>query len=370
MEIPRYRILYVEDDEDHFIWTRQLASLSTQSRLELEWVPEYATALASMTGNHHDAYLLDYRLGETSGMNLLQDAILGGCRRPVIMLTAFGNETLDQQAIQAGAADYLVKGQINGDLLERSIRYAIERQRTADALWASREYARNIVDSSLDMIVAVDLERRVTTFNQAAQRTFGFRVDEMIGGSIDRLYADPDEGSRVANHVLAEGGYSCEVVNRRGDGTLFPSYLAASPIRDAAGAMVGIMGISRDITEQKQAEKAIHQLNEKLEERVRLRTSQLEASNAELRDQMVERKKAELDRELVIRQLQDALSQVKTLSGLIPICAHCKKIRDDRGYWNQVEEYIRRHSHAEFTHGICPDCMTTHFPGYARNPEL
>jgi hypothetical protein len=55
--------------------------------------------------------------------------------------------------------------------------------------------------------------------------------------------------------------------------------------------------------------------------------------------------------------LRDALSQIKTLSGLIPICASCKKIRDDKGYWNQLEAFIQEHSEAEFSHGICPDCM-------------
>ena len=57
------------------------------------------------------------------------------------------------------------------------------------------------------------------------------------------------------------------------------------------------------------------------------------------------------------QDLRDALNQVKMLSGLIPICANCKKIRDDKGYWNQIESYIRDHSEAEFSHGICPECM-------------
>ena len=61
--------------------------------------------------------------------------------------------------------------------------------------------------------------------------------------------------------------------------------------------------------------------------------------------------------ERLITQLQDALAQVKKLSGLLPICAACKKIRDDSGYWNQIEAYLREHSQAEFTHSICPDCL-------------
>jgi hypothetical protein len=66
-----------------------------------------------------------------------------------------------------------------------------------------------------------------------------------------------------------------------------------------------------------------------------------------------------------ITELQNALSKVKILSGLIPICAHCKKIRDDHGYWNQLESYIKKHSEADFSHGICPDCIRKLYPDYA-----
>jgi PAS domain S-box-containing protein len=69
-----------------------------------------------------------------------------------------------------------------------------------------------------------------------------------------------------------------------------------------------------------------------------------------------ERKSAEKERERLINELQNALSEVKILRGFLPICASCKKIRDDKGYWNQIESYIRDHSEAEFTHSICPKC--------------
>jgi PAS domain S-box-containing protein len=68
------------------------------------------------------------------------------------------------------------------------------------------------------------------------------------------------------------------------------------------------------------------------------------------------RKQAEMERERLIAELQDALGKIKTLRGLLPICAWCKRIRDDHGYWNQVESYVQEHSEAEFTHGMCPEC--------------
>jgi CheY-like chemotaxis protein len=74
------------------------------------------------------------------------------------------------------------------------------------------------------------------------------------------------------------------------------------------------------------------------------------------------RAKLESEREALIKELQEAIAKIKTLSGLIPICAWCKKIRDDQGYWQTVEQYIKEHSPAEFTHSICPECQKKYFP--------
>src|SRR4030042_7172515 len=77
---------------------------------------------------------------------------------------------------------------------------------------------------------------------------------------------------------------------------------------------------------------------------------------------ITERKRIEEEREKLIRELQEALAKVKTLSGFLPICMSCKKIRDDKGYWEQVEVYVRDHSEAEFSHGLCPECMKKLYP--------
>ena len=77
---------------------------------------------------------------------------------------------------------------------------------------------------------------------------------------------------------------------------------------------------------------------------------------------ITERKKAEIEREDLVKELQEALAQVKRLSGLLPICSLCKKIRDDKGYWQEVESYVDEHSEAQFSHSICPDCYRKHYP--------
>lgn len=79
---------------------------------------------------------------------------------------------------------------------------------------------------------------------------------------------------------------------------------------------------------------------------------------------LTKRKEAEIEREKLINELQNAESEIKILKGIFPICSFCKKIRDDKGFWNQVEAYISKHSEAEFSHGLCPVCAKKHYPDY------
>jgi PAS domain S-box-containing protein len=356
MQIPAYKVLFVEDDPTHFLLTRELISLSKVNRYELEWVSEYDAALKRIRAGRHDACLVDHVLERRTGLELVREAVQSGCRAPIIMLTAYPDSDLESQVMQAGAADYLVKGQITADLLERSIRHAIERQRATEALRASEEYARCIIDSSLDMIVAVDLDRNITQFNRAAESTFGYQAQEVIGKPSNILYADPNDGDAIRNTVFRTGHHMCEVTNLRNNGQTFLSLVAASVLHDASGKQIGFMGVFRDITERKRLESEVLQLNQDLERRVIERTLELQRLNVELKDEISRRQRVQEEHESTISELHQALAQVKTLSGLLPICSNCKKIRDDQGYWKQLESYLREHSNAEFTHGICPQC--------------
>jgi uncharacterized paraquat-inducible protein A len=93
----------------------------------------------------------------------------------------------------------------------------------------------------------------------------------------------------------------------------------------------------------------------------RLEVGDKDITQALVRDVTL-RKQSETDRERLISELQEALGQVKTLKGLLPICSNCKKVRDDKGYWNQIESYVQQHTDASFTHGICPDCAKKLYP--------
>src|SRR5271170_1572741 len=125
------RVMLVEDDEDDYILTRGHFTEMRGSRFQLEWFNSYQTGLEAMVRNRHDICLLDYRLGAKNGIDLLREAVKGGCQAPVILLTGLGQHEVDVEAMKAGAADYLVKASLQADVLERSIRYALERKRAA-----------------------------------------------------------------------------------------------------------------------------------------------------------------------------------------------------------------------------------------------
>ena len=125
------KVLLVEDDEDDYIITRELFSEISGQRFTLDWMRTFDTGLATMVLNQHDVCLVDYRLGAQNGIELLRAAMERGCQAPVILLTGAGEHQVDLEAMQAGAADYVVKAQLQANALERSIRYALQRKRAA-----------------------------------------------------------------------------------------------------------------------------------------------------------------------------------------------------------------------------------------------
>jgi len=128
------RVLLVDDDEDYYVLTRAAFSDIEDQAYDLDWKISYDDALAAMQRTRYDVCLLDYHLGGRDGLELLQDARRGGYSAPMIMLTGYGDRQIDLEAMAAGAADYLYKAKTDAALLERSIRYAIERTRMSDAL--------------------------------------------------------------------------------------------------------------------------------------------------------------------------------------------------------------------------------------------
>jgi hypothetical protein len=127
-----------------------------------------------------------------------------------------------------------------------------------------------------------------------------------------------------------------------------------------------VLLLVEDLTRERVQLKENELLRRELEERVERRTRELQVTNENLRREVAERLRAEQEREKLIVELQSALAQVKRLSGFLPICASCKKIRDDKGYWQQIEQYITEHSEALFSHGICPECAEKLYPEFMK----
>ena len=193
-----------------------------------------------------------------------------------------------------------------------------------------------ILDSADHGIVAADCKGIVHTFNPAAERLLGYTAAEVIGKATPMLWRDPLEIAERAEYLSRKLGLpvrpTFDVVEKkiesdmidegewtfiRKDGSRFLSLLVVTPLAHEPGKTVGYVGIFRDISE---------------------------------------RKKSEMEKEMLIAELKKTLAHVKTLSGLIPICAWCKNVRSDTGYWQTVEQYVRLHSEASFSHGVCPSC--------------
>src|SRR4051812_35648566 len=133
------RVLLVEDDEDDVLLTRGMLAQVEQTSYAVDWARSLAEVTEHLEHGPHDVYLVDYRLGRHTGLDVARAILSGERHSPVVMLTGMLDRDVDVQAAELGIADYLVKGEIDPAVLERSIRYAISHQRTLLALAESEE---------------------------------------------------------------------------------------------------------------------------------------------------------------------------------------------------------------------------------------
>jgi diguanylate cyclase (GGDEF)-like protein len=196
MNTEPIRVLLVDDDEDDFLITQDLLSEIGGERYVLEWKSQYSDALFAIVSGQHDIYLLDYRLGEYSGLDLLRETLARGCRAPMILMTGQGDREVDLEAMRSGAADYLTKGQISASGLERSIRYAIERSKTLGSL---REL------STIDELTGLNNRREMSRLvTEAVQRCArGGHPTALIMVDIDHFKSVNDTyGHQMGDQVL------------------------------------------------------------------------------------------------------------------------------------------------------------------------
>ena len=130
-----------------------------------------------------------------------------------------------------------------------------------------------------------------------------------------------------------------------------------------------VLLLVEDLTREKIRLGENEMLRRELEKRVELRTAELWNTNEKLMKEVEDRKRTEEELEKVVVELRQALAEIKKLSGFLPICASCKKIRDDKGYWQQIEQFITEHSEALFSHSICPECARKLYPEFISSTD-
>lgn len=156
------KILLIDDDEDDYLITRGLIMEIQDSRHVLDWEADYESGLQRVKAHEHDVYLVDYRLGSHNGLELVQEALQTGCKKPMILLTGVNDREIDIEAMQAGASDYLIKGEITAPLLERSIRYSIQHKKNLQALQESEKRKEMfVVTLTHDLKTPIRAEMRI-----------------------------------------------------------------------------------------------------------------------------------------------------------------------------------------------------------------
>ncbi len=246
------RVLLVDDDEDDYILTRDWFSEFQVAGCELSWIDSYEAGKDAIADHNHDIYLVDYRLGINSGLELLREAIANGCASPIILLTGQGDREIDLEAMKAGAADYLEKSQLTAPLLERSIRYALERKQTEKKI---RQQAA-LLDIATDAIFVHDLDDPVLFWNKAAESLYGWKKAEAIGKKTQELWYEKNELllEQAFNHLMQHGSWKGELHQRTKSGQEIIVESRWTLVQNFENKPQSILVVNTDITEKKQLE--------------------------------------------------------------------------------------------------------------------
>ena len=270
-----------------------------------------------------DLILMDIMLeGEINGIETGR-LILKNHNIPIIFLTAYADSKTIDSAMSISPHGYVLKP-FEAEVLYAAIEIALVKHGSQVKMNKSNAQFESMFLGNPEPCIYLDNDFHVIDINPRFIELFGFSLDEIKNKEIDTLIIPEEYKNEAAklNNETQSGYVYFDTIRMNKMGDLLPVSISAAPII-INGESKGSFVIYKDI---------------------RLR------------------RKAEQEREKLISKLQNALDEVKTLEGMIPICSHCKKIRDDNGFWGNVEQYISKRSNADFSHGICPDCLKEYYP--------
>jgi len=259
------RVLLIDDDEDEFVLLRDLLGDVEGRCFAVDWIGDYEEGAAAMVAGGYDAYLVDYRLGARTGIDLLSEVKQSGVRRATILLTGQGDTTIDQLAMELGASDYLVKGEVSIESLERAIRYAVERERSEARLRFQAEILRNVHDA----VFYVSKEGVIFDWNEGAKRIFGRSEEVVVGTSIRELCGGGEENpfdKHIAPAIALHGKAERVVRCHHRDGS--DIYVRAKVTPMSLGDAEGYVFCASDITNEKRLEAEIVRISELEQQRI------------------------------------------------------------------------------------------------------
>ncbi|GAB3332349.1 hypothetical protein GCM10027299_38750 [Larkinella ripae] len=250
------RVLLVEDDEDDFVLTKSLISSRDNANIHLDWVSDYDTALERIHQNAYDVYLVDYRLGERTGIELIQEAFVAGFQTPMILLTGQDDLEVDYSALKLGAADYLVKGRIDAQLLGRSIRYALRQSLVMGELAEKENRYRSLFQRSIDAIFITNRTFEFQEINPSLEKLTGYSADELRQMEVRELFDKSDVYDQLRRQIdELEHVKDTEIVLISKDRKKIDCLLSVVAIPDKSGVTNWYQAIVRDVTQQKKAQR-------------------------------------------------------------------------------------------------------------------
>jgi PAS domain S-box-containing protein len=205
------KILVIDDDEDDYFIICDYLNHAKDNLYTIEWCYDYDAAIQQLESKSHDLYFVDYKLGGHTGLDILKGAIKTENQAPIIFLTGKGNKEIDILAMQEGAMDYLVKGELNTEKLERSIRYALERAASLKALRENEKKFRAIFEKSKDAVFITDIHFNFIDLNEATCKLLESTKEELIGKSFLTFCAEEIQKAKV-RYSLHKGTLNdCEI---------------------------------------------------------------------------------------------------------------------------------------------------------------